>query len=350
MPYVFGVDGGASQCRAILMTTHGRVVYLGKGPGVNYHETGASQMSSTIKRLYHEALKSAHAREDECRAVCLGLAGSGRPQDHAILRPLFDTLFGKDAYLLMSDAEIALTSGTFSEYGIIIIAGTGSMIFGRNQEGRDGRIGGYGPLLSDEGSGYRIAQEGLRAAIKAYDETAIPTRMKDAFLKYLEFQTVSELIDWVNSEAATRKKIAALAPLVIKAADENDPSADDILNWQADALALGVETLKKRLELPGRFDVVLSGGLLKHAVSFSQLIKRKILYLTPGARVASPKMEPVAGAALYALSFANVSIDDDLMDSIKRSYQEHAQAAKVEPPSNTPDPQTQESPASHLTE
>lgn len=336
MPYVFGVDGGASQCRAVLLTTQGRVVYLGKGPGVNYHETGASQMVSTIKRLYHEALKSAHSTGNECRAACLGLAGVGRPQDHAIVRPLFDTLFGKDSYLLMSDAEIALTSGTFSESGIIIIAGTGSMIYGRNKDGRDGRIGGHGPFLSDEGSGYRIAQQGLRAVVRAEDGVAIPTQLREAFLKHFEFKSVTELIDWVNSEAATRKKVASLAPLVTSAADENDPAAEEILDREADALALGVQTLFTRLELPSRFDVILSGGLLSTVSSYTQLLKRKIQYLTPGAVISPPKMAPVIGAALYALSFADVQIDDDLLDTIKRSYQERIQEMKNEGPSEQP--------------
>ena len=332
MPYVFGVDGGASSSRALLLTLTGQVVYSAKGPGVNYHEIGASKASATLSKLLQEALQAARARPDECRGVCLGLAGVGRDQDRAILLPVFDNLFGKDKYELMSDAEIALVSGTLSESGIIVLAGTGSMIFGRTENRREGRIGGYGPLLSDEGSGYRIAVEALRAILRSFDGREIPTSLTKMVLDQCKLKSIDDLVDWANSSSPSREKIAAIAPLVVRAANEDDPVADAIIHREADSLAIGVEVLHKKLGLDDRFDVVLSGGLFSAASYYWQIVRRKILYLLPGANVISPKLEPVIGAALYALSQAEVKIDNDLLDTISRTYREFTQNAPPMPP------------------
>ncbi|RJP19042.1 MAG: hypothetical protein C4527_27930 [Candidatus Omnitrophota bacterium] len=331
MPYVFGIDGGGSTSRAILITDAGRVVHLAKGPGVNYHEVGAGSVSTTISRLFKETLLAAHARQDECRGVCLGLAGVGREQDRAILKPLFDEVFGKNAYLLVSDAEIALTSGNLSESGIVIIAGTGTILFGRNEQGREGRVGGHGPLLSDEGSGYCIALQGLRAIVRSHDGFEGATLITKSVLEHLKMKTVDELIPWVYAQSTNRRKIAALASFVIQAANEDDPLADEIINQEADALALGVEVLKKKLEMPDCFDVVLSGGLFSASSYYRQIVRRKLLYLLPGANVVSPQLEPVIGAGLYAMHQAGVRIDNDLLDAIRRTYRELMQANSAQP-------------------
>ncbi len=325
MPYVFGVDGGASKSRSILITDQGRVVYVGKGPGVNYHEVGTSRVSSTIQRHFKDALEAARANPSECIGVCLGLAGVGRESDQRMLVPLFDDLFGKDHYLLTNDADIALTGGTLSEDGIIVLAGTGSMVYGRNREQVNARVGGYGPMISDEGSGYKMAISGLKAIAHSHDGFHGPTRIKDFFFNALNVSDFDEMIQLVNSSSLNREKIAALAPLVIRAASEDDPIADEIINHEADQLAIAVEVLHKKLQLPDRIDVVLSGGLFAEDSYYGQMVKRKIKYLLPGANVISPRLEPVIGAGLYALLMADVEVDDDLLDVIVRSYYEAPQ-------------------------
>lgn len=325
MPYVFGVDGGASSCRSILVTDQGRVVHIGKGPGVNYHEIGASNVSNTISRLFQDALKAAHARPAECLGICAGLAGVGRKQDHDMLSPLFDDLFGKENYLLLSDAEIALAGGALSESGVIVQVGTGSIIYGRNEEQKTSRIGGYGPLISDDGSGYRIAIQALRALAQYHDGLGISTLLYDLILEAIKAKDFNEMVTWLYSPAASREVIASIAPLVVRAASEDDPKADEILNQEADQLALGVEALCKKLDLPDRVNVVLSGGLFSEASFFGQIVRRKIRYLLPGANVIAPILDPVLGAALYAMTIADISLDQDILDTVKRTYNETLQ-------------------------
>ncbi|MBN2326409.1 MAG: hypothetical protein JXR73_04580, partial [Candidatus Omnitrophica bacterium] len=330
MPYVFGIDGGGTQSRAVLMTDFGKVVYAGTGPALNYHYVGASQVSSSVKRLFNDALQTARARPDECLGVCLGLAGAGQKKDRAILQPLFDELFGLDRCLLLSDAEIALISGALAETGIIVLAGTGSMVYGRSPDGRDGRIGGYGAQLSDEGSGYHIGLEGLKAVVQCHDGLLQEVGFQQALFDCMGFHQVSDLIDWVNSNASSRDRIAALAELIIRAASEDDPLADEILNRQADYLARFVDALHRRLSFPERVDIVLSGGLFSDASYYWQLVRRKIHYFLPGANVISPRMAPLMVAAIYAFSIANIEIDENLLDLARRTYRE-CREAKTNP-------------------
>jgi len=322
MPYVFGIDGGGTHSRAILMTDKGKVVFVGKGPSLNYHDIGAGQVSSTIKRLFNDALSKAHARPDECKGVCLGLAGAGQQHDRDILQPIFNDLFGKESYLLMGDAQIALVGGTLSEIGIIVLAGTGSMVYGRNEDNVEGRVGGYGPLLSDQGSGYHIGLEALKMIVQYHDDMEDKPDFHDLVFNHIGVERIGDFISWVNSTSATRERIASIAPIVIQAANEDDPLADEILNRQADGLAKCVDALHKRLSFPERADVVLSGGLFSDTSYFSQMLRRKIHYFIPGANVIAPKLDAVVGAALYALSLANVAIDEDLLDNVKRSFRE----------------------------
>lgn len=322
MPYVFGVDGGGSNCRSILTTDDGRTLHAGRGPSVNYHEVGAGQATRIISKLFAEALEAAHAAPRECKAVCLGLAGAGREHDKRTLSPLFDNIFTETPYILVSDAEIALASGAMSDSGILVMAGTGSMVFGKNDHGQTGRVGGYGPSVSDEGSGYRIAIEAIRAVLRCHDGVEGESILGPVLLKHLELKDIDELVAWINSDQATRRRVAELAPLVVRAANEDDPAADAILNQETDTLALGVDALHKRLNFKENVQVVMSGGLLLHSSYYNQLLRRKIMYLIQSASVNPPKLEPIFGAALYAFSLAGIEINDDLLDSMQRSHRE----------------------------
>ncbi|MDX9752364.1 MAG: BadF/BadG/BcrA/BcrD ATPase family protein [bacterium] len=323
MPYVFGVDGGASTCRAVLITDAGQVVFIGRGPGVNYHEVGAVQAVSIIKRLFEEALKQAHARPEECLGMCFGLAGVSRDQDHKLLSGVLDPVFGAGKYLLTHDAKIALLSGALAEIGIIVISGTGSIVYGRDRDGLEARVGGYGPLVSDDASGYRLGLEGIRTVLRTHDGVVESNAMVTPIMTHLGMKSVEDLVHWINTPGISREKIASVAPFVIQAAMDDDPIAYDMIQEQADRIALGVESVYRRLNLPERIDVVLSGGIFNNFPKFCRLIQRKIRYLVPGACAISPKLDPVLGAAFFAFDLAGFTVDDDLLDIVRRTYLEY---------------------------
>lgn len=331
MPYAFGVDGGASNSRAVLTTLQGEVLHTVNGPGVNYHECGAQNAVSTLYRLFQNCLESARAKPDECKGLCFGLSGIGREHDHNVMTPVLNQKFPPGSYILTSDAEIALSGGSLSDQGILVIAGTGSMVYGKSESGVTARAGGYGALLSDEGSGYRIGMEALRAVIHEAEGLSIPTVLTKKIFESMNFRGMDDLVQWANSPNASKDKIASLAPLVIKASDEGDSVAEDILYSQADQLALRVESVYNRLQTPERVDVILSGGILDQASNYWQILRRKIIYLIPGAHVSAPKLEPLLGAALYGLSHAKVEISSDLIAALRRTFidckQRHSSSA-----------------------
>lgn len=325
MPYAFGVDGGASNSRAVLATLQGEVLHTAKGPGVNYHVCGSQSAVNTLHKLFEECLDSARAKAGECRGLCFGLSGIGRDHDQEVMTPILNQKFQSGSYILTSDAEIALSGGSLSDQGILVIAGTGSMVYGRSESGIVARAGGHGALISDEGSGYRIGLEALRAISRDEEELSIPTVLKEKVYEVMGFRGLEDLVQWANSGQATKDKIAAFAPLVLNAADDNDPVADEILHQQADQLALYVESVYNRLQTPDRVDVILTGGILDQASNYWQIVRRKIMYLIPGAHVSAPKLEPVLGAVLYGLSHAKVEINSDLISTLRRTFLETSQ-------------------------
>ena len=149
------------------------------------------------------------------------------------------------------------------------------------------------------------------------------TMLQNLLYEELGVKTVDEFVHWVNNHGVAREKVAALAPLVLKAASDNDIVAAEILSDQADYLALGVDTLHKRLNFHDRFEVVLSGGLFAESSFYRQIVRRKIMYLLPGADVVTPRIEPVLGSALYAYSIAGINLNEDLLDTIRRSFHEY---------------------------
>jgi N-acetylglucosamine kinase-like BadF-type ATPase len=325
MPYAFGVDGGASNSRAVLATLQGEVLHTANGPGVNYHVCSSQSAVNTLHKLFQECLEGARAKESECKGLCFGLSGIGREHDHTVMTPILNQKFTTGTYILTSDAEIALSGGSLSDQGILVIAGTGSMVYGRSETGIVARAGGHGALLSDEGSGYRIGIEALRAVIRDEEELSIPTKLKKYIYEEMGFQGLEDTVQWANSGQAPKDKIASLAPLVIKAADEGDPAADEILHQQADQLALYVESVYNRLHTPDRVDIILTGGVLDQASNYWQIVRRKIMYLIPGAHVSAPKLEPVLGAVLYGLSHAKVEINSDLISTLRRTFADSKQ-------------------------
>lgn len=322
MPYAFGVDGGASNSRGVLTTLQGEVLHTAHGPGVNYHVCGSQSAVNTLHKLFHDCLEGARAKEDECKGLCFGLSGIGRDHDIEVMKPLLNQKFKAESYILTSDAEIALSGGSLSDQGILVIAGTGSMAYGRSESGIVARAGGHGALLSDDGSGYRIGLEAMKAVMRSEEELSIPTQLKKRIYDIMNFQSLEDLVQWANSPQATKDKIASFAPEVIKAADESDPTADEILHQQADQLALYVESVYNRLQTPDRVDVILTGGILDQASNYWQIVRRKIMYLIPGAHVSAPKLEPVLGAVLYGLSHAKVEINSDLISILRRTFKE----------------------------
>lgn len=230
----------------------------------------------------------------------MGLAGVASPVDRTVIGRICDEIELPENRVLTHDAQIALVGGAEELSGVIIIAGTGSIVYGIDAAVREAQAGGWGHLLGDEGSGYDIARRALQAVARAADGRGVPTQLSALMLDALEFSHPRNLIPWMHSVG--KDKVAQLAGVVFDAANANDPVAQGILNAAADELALAARVVIEKLGFDQPFNLVLSGGIFTHQPIFVASLRNRLRNLAPHARVCLPKREPAYGAVLLAIS------------------------------------------------
>ena len=296
--YIIGIDGGGTKTVGILTTETGQYIAKVQSGPANYHVVGETQtlavLESVVEGLYE---KTGISKSSPIR-FCLGMAGLGRAADQQVIGQICDELGIHKNRTLTHDAHIALVGGTEKQEGVIVISGTGAIVYGINADGKEARASGWGYLLGDEGSGYDIAIRGLRAVVRAADGRDDPTELTNRILTKLELNEPNALIRWVH--AASRDSVAELAEVVFDTAMTTDRVAERIVDEAADELVCATSSVIGQLEFKGSFDIVLSGGNLVHQPMFASALRHRFAEIQPQASVRLPKHEPAYGAVLLA--------------------------------------------------
>ena len=296
--YIIGIDGGGTKTVGILTTETGQhLAQVQSGPA-NYHVVGETQTQAVLEAVVGKLCEKAGVSRTSPIRFCLGMAGLGRVADRKVIGRICDELGIREDRILTHDAHIALIGGTERQEGVIVISGTGAIVYGIDADGREARASGWGYLLGDEGSGYDIAIRGLRAVARAADGRSHPTELTHRILNRLELNEPNALIRWVH--AASRDAIARLAEIVFDTARTADRVAERIVDDAADELVCAAGSVIEQLEFIEPFDVVLSGGNLIHQPVFADRLRRQLTEIQPEASVLLPKHEPAYGAVLLA--------------------------------------------------
>jgi N-acetylglucosamine kinase-like BadF-type ATPase len=198
--------------------------------------------------------------------------------------------------LLRGDQEIALDDAFKGGEGILVIAGTGSNVMGRTADGTIYNVGGWGPALGDEGSGYWIGVEAIRATFWAQDRD-VPTRMLEEFLIYWELDGIGELVEKANERPSP--DFAALTPVVVKCAEQGDELASAVLERAGEELAEQISLAAlKMLETGTDGDVGLaySGSVVEHVGLVRETMVRSLAKSAPRVKVMSGAVNSVEGA------------------------------------------------------
>ena len=296
--YIIGIDGGGTGTVGILTTETGEcLAQVQSGPS-NYHVVGAAKTQTVLKSVVEALCEKAGIRSTSSIHFCLGMAGLGRVEDRKIIGRICDELGISENRILTHDAHIALVGGTEKQQGVIVISGTGAIVYGINADGKEARASGWGYLLGDEGGGYDIAIKGLRAVARAADGRGRPTELTNRILNALELNAPGDLIRWVH--AASRDAIAQLSKIVFDAARTTDGLAEQIVNAAAEELVCAANSVVKQLAFDEMFDIVLSGGNLIHQPMFADKLRQAFARISPSASVYLPKHAPAYGAVLLA--------------------------------------------------
>jgi glucosamine kinase len=294
--YYVGIDGGGSRLRVVVVTGDLQICAEASGDSANPSVVGRDEAANRIQMSVGSALSSARLSPNLISAVGIGIAGAAAAHSADWLRTVIGEVLPDAKIALSSDFEIALVGANGARYGVLILAGTGSVACGINDSGDYLKIGGWGYLIGDEGSGFWIGREALRAVTRAFDVRAPSTLLTDKILNALELQSPAEIISWLyGSQSAQTPTVAGLAPLVLDAAATGDPVAVSIINSAADELALLGQTVCQRLNIRAP-KFAFAGGLLQNPNPLSErLCARLGLSDYP-----QPQYPPVIGAALLA--------------------------------------------------
>ena len=309
-PFVIGVDGGGSKTEAVILDVVGLELGRWRDGSSNLHIVGKQGVREALAASMQGAASAAGVDLSQAAAVVWALAGAGRPDDARILRALQAELLPETPGRVVPDAVAALVGGVGARFGVVVISGTGMMVYGEDGRGASARAGGWGHLL-DGGSGYAIALDALRAIARADDGYDLPTRLTSRILSALQLPSPQHLISWLYAPERKPDQIAALAPWVLDEAEAGDLMAVEAVLQAADALAAGVDAVARQLALKDAFPLVLSGGLLTGNAFYRAVVTQSIRTRVPAARPMPPRADAATGAALLALEMLKQPLPTD---------------------------------------
>lgn len=307
MGLVIGVDAGGSRTRVAVADAAGETLATSEREGAAVKPGEVERSAAIIAAAVRDAMSAIDPTLGEPRALCAGVAGVGREGERRALGEALRSESLAEDVLVLTDAEIALSDAFGENAGIVLIAGTGSIAFGRGPSGALERVGGWGPAIGDEGGGLWIARRALSIVTAATDGREPATSLVGAILTAAELDEVEALIPWAAT--ATASQIASLAPVVVASAEAGDLRANALLGLAAEELVLHVRTLARALFVDERasVQVALGGGLLEPGSALRKRVEHRLKSAVPGSKVHAPPIIAVRGAVRRALQLGAVA-------------------------------------------
>lgn len=294
--FVIGVDGGGSRTRAVALDADG--VELARAEGDPAVAGAPDAAAAALARLCAEVAGSA-GRPLPARVVWAALSGAGREPTRSSAERALEQIGVAVRARVGTDVHAAFHDVFPQGPGILLIAGTGSIAWARSEDGREGRVGGWGPRIGDEGSGYAIGVEALRRVARHADGRASATALSALIREHLGLDRVEELPGW--AAGASRAQIAELAPLATGAAAGGDAVAAQVVSDAIEALHGHVVAILERMGPWSRPpEVALAGGLIGPGGALREALEATLS--TGRIRVTTRDPDAARGAARLALA------------------------------------------------
>ena len=315
--YVLGVDGGGTWTRSVILRIDGSIVGVGHAGPSNPITLGVEQSLNNIIDAVERARDVSGIRDFQMSV--LGLAGASRSRLGDQMLSKFKRIYGEAQ--IVSDARSALAGATGCRAGVVVIAGTGSIAYGMNENNEEARAGGWGWRLGDEGSGYTIGNAAMIAALRAHDQSGPDTILKELILNELGLADVEEIIDWTYDSQREPRHFASLVPLVKEAEKSGDKVAAQIMMDAGAQLGMVTQAVIKRLNLKGGFPVACCGGVFKQPNRYNVSFEETVRKIAPRCDFIEPLFSPTVGSAFIALQTLGIDISDELLANTKTSLE-----------------------------
>ncbi|MDP3150827.1 MAG: BadF/BadG/BcrA/BcrD ATPase family protein [Ignavibacteria bacterium] len=307
MSFLIGIDGGGTKTHAVLTNLQGEKLFECFGGPSNFLILGTEKVAEAILASVESCKNYLNISYNEISSVFLGTTGAGRRADAELLEKDFQTYLNSKNisirnFRVESDARIALEGAFSGKPGSILIAGTGSIMFGKDKEGNIHRVGGFGRFLGDEGSGYSIGRKALSAIAKSFDGRSGRTLLSELISDKFGISTSEKLITAVYKN---NFDIASVTPLVLQAAETKDETAVRIIEEETDELILHLKAMQEKIKEEVLL-IAFIGGILSNKNVYSDLFTKKIKEQIPNCIVKAPDYPPEYGAILMAQSFLKI--------------------------------------------
>jgi N-acetylglucosamine kinase-like BadF-type ATPase len=299
MKLALGFDGGGTKTHCVLIDTERRILAESRSGPSNPMRVGFGGAMASVCEGARIALQSAGLSIDDLAAICAGNAGTGQPEASERMKTLLSQEFPRALVRICTDLELTLEAAGDGPV-VVLLAGTGSAAVGRDGAGQVVRIGGHGPLVSDEGSAYDVGRRAVMTAMRAFEKKRQDSALGDRILGELDFASWQEL--QARAVAAPDDVFPRVFPIVTAAAETGDLAARQLLQLAAADLASLVHDLVERLQLRDQtFLLVKSGGMLCRSAYFDQLIDQRLREAAPNAQFGALAITPGEAAARVAL-------------------------------------------------
>lgn len=318
-----GIDGGGTKTACMIGDGCGRILAICYGESSSIKSRPWDEVKRVLRELIRQALELSQSKEEQLAGVFLGLAGADRPEEQGRLYAFMRELLADSVSVTIhNDAITALAAGTWGEAGIVLISGTGSIAYGYLPDtGTYVRVGGWGYLLGDEGSGYDIGRQALIAVMKQHDGRGGRTQLTERLLEYWSLPDPNQIISYVYSQPNVRTVIADVAKWTLMIAEQGDEIADKIVQDAIAELAKLAVTAKQRLAGlepsadVSRLPLVLSGGLFSNDAFMDRLSADEAIAAS-GLSLRRLGIPPAAGCYMLALKQAGIRITDSIKQHI----------------------------------
>ena len=303
MGYSIGFDGGGTKTDCVVLDAEGTVIGEGRGGPSNPLRSGYDVAFRSISEAAAEALKGAHLRTGDITSVCAGLAGAGRRNVIRRTMVFLAQEFPRAVAYVTTDHEIALEAAVGAGPGVVLIAGTGSVAYGRNSAGETARSGGYGPWVGDEGSSFEIGRRAVAAVARSRDLDAPVTLLTEMIPAALECPDWDDLLQRImkNPDDVFPKLFAVVAD----AANSEDSAAKEILFTAAIGLGNLAMIVVRRLKMKDEeFPLVKCGGVFGHSQMLDALLDSVLASGALRAKISRLEISPAVGAARMAARVA----------------------------------------------
>jgi N-acetylglucosamine kinase-like BadF-type ATPase len=295
---IIGMDGGGTKTRVMVKERQDGETLFDQNFGMsNYNNIGEASLRSVFHEINKALVSCFHERLQDAILV-LGSAGVDRPKDVEIyLSALIESGFTCQLEVV-NDAEIALVGGNGGRKDALMIAGTGSIVVGIDSKGKIVRSGGWGRLISDEGSGFQIGRQAIAAVMQEYDKVIAPTSFTKKLLAHFQVNSPEDFMDLLYlGEPLPVDKVASCTPIILEAWTKGDDTARTIVEEELEKLVRLVVGISRQMGSE-KFRLSVAGSLLTKSSDYFSRLNEKLSLVLPHVKICAPLYDPVFGAII----------------------------------------------------